>query len=172
MSITHLTSVSQLNTILAKSNDKLTVIDFHAAWCGPCHAIAPHFEALSKKHTNVNFLKCDVDEAKDVASLYKVSAMPTFIFLKGDSKVDQVRGADKTGLTNTITKHASSPSSSAFSGKGQTLGSSSSPSSPSSDAGAASAGPLAAIKNMDIQMQVFIVLIGTYTFFWWLGWVH
>jgi thiol-disulfide isomerase/thioredoxin len=68
------------------------VIDFHATWsvpnahreqksmltmirCGPCHAIAPHFEALSKKHTNVNFLKCDVDEAKEVASLYKVTAM-------------------------------------------------------------------------------------------------
>ncbi|KAF8975383.1 thioredoxin-like protein, partial [Cyathus striatus] len=51
------------------------VIDFHATWCGPCHAIAPTFEALSKQHKNVNFLKCDVDAARDVASLYSVSAM-------------------------------------------------------------------------------------------------
>jgi thioredoxin 1 len=37
--------------------------------------IAPTFEALSKKYTNVNFLKCDVDAARDVAAMYSVSAM-------------------------------------------------------------------------------------------------
>lgn len=37
--------------------------------------IAPTFEALSKQHTNVNFLKCDVDAAPDVAQKYEVSAM-------------------------------------------------------------------------------------------------
>jgi thiol-disulfide isomerase/thioredoxin len=74
--------------------------------------IAPTFEALSKQYKNVNFLKCDVDAARDVASRYSVSAMcapphlyiyifdhpfcrPTFIFLKGSDKVDQVRGMDK-----------------------------------------------------------------------------
>jgi len=43
--------------------------------CGPCHMIAPAFEALSKKYTNVNFLKCDVDAARDVAARYSISAM-------------------------------------------------------------------------------------------------
>lgn len=43
--------------------------------CGPCHAIAPAFEALSKQYANVNFLKCDVDAARDVAARYTVSAM-------------------------------------------------------------------------------------------------
>lgn len=43
--------------------------------CGPCHAIAPKFEALSREYKNVNFLKCDVDAAADVASQYRVSAM-------------------------------------------------------------------------------------------------
>lgn len=37
--------------------------------------IAPVYEALSKQHKNVNFLKCDVDAAKDVAGRYRVSAM-------------------------------------------------------------------------------------------------
>jgi len=37
--------------------------------------IAPAFEALSKKYTNVNFLKCDVDAAHDVAARYSISAM-------------------------------------------------------------------------------------------------
>lgn len=37
--------------------------------------IAPTFESLAKQYTNVNFLKCDVDVAKDVASRYRISAM-------------------------------------------------------------------------------------------------
>ncbi|RXW11749.1 hypothetical protein EST38_g14106 [Candolleomyces aberdarensis] len=75
MSITHVTSLSQLNGILSKSKDKLTVIDFHATWCGPCHAIAPKFESLAREYKNSNFVKCDVDAATDVASEYKVTAM-------------------------------------------------------------------------------------------------
>ena len=43
--------------------------------CGPCHQIAPVFEAFSKQYSSVNFLKCDVDAAKAVSSKYKVSAM-------------------------------------------------------------------------------------------------
>ena len=43
--------------------------------CGPCHAIAPKFESLAKEYKNVNFVKCDVDAATDVASEYKVTAM-------------------------------------------------------------------------------------------------
>ena len=43
--------------------------------CGPCHTIAPVYETLARKHKNVNFLKCDVDVAKDVASRYAISAM-------------------------------------------------------------------------------------------------
>ena len=119
MSITHITSLSQLDAILDKSPTKLTVgpfpswpvvtlwlseltssslnqqvVDFHATWsvflkmsdqmctgnehlcrCGPCHAIAPAYEALSKQYLSVNFLKCDVDAAQDVARRYAVSAM-------------------------------------------------------------------------------------------------
>lgn len=45
--------------------------------CGPCHAIAPVYEELSKTYTpkGVTFLKCDVDAAKEVAQTYAVSAM-------------------------------------------------------------------------------------------------
>lgn len=43
--------------------------------CGPCHAIAPTFETLSKKYSNVNFFKCDVDAAAEVARVYSISAM-------------------------------------------------------------------------------------------------
>ncbi|KAF8078925.1 thioredoxin-domain-containing protein [Lyophyllum atratum] len=168
MSITHVASVSELDTILSKSKDKLSVIDFHATWCGPCHAIAPTFEALSKQYKGVNFLKCDVDIGKDVASRYAVSAMPTFLFLKGAQKVDQVRGADKAALENAVRRHSGPSSSGAFTGKGQTLG-----------GGPATVDKMdiqntvnqatGKVTNLDPQVKILLGLVGAYLLFWYLG---
>ncbi|KZS92880.1 thioredoxin-domain-containing protein [Sistotremastrum niveocremeum HHB9708] len=159
MSITHLTSTSHLNSLLAKSSDKLSVIDFHAEWCGPCHQIAPAFEALSRRYKDVNFFKCDVDKVPDVAQLYRISAMPTFIFLKGSTKVDQVRGADRASLESAVAKYSTSSSGSgpAFSGKGQTLGGSV-PSAPKEHA--------EAIINLDPQAKLLLGLVGAYLVYW------
>ncbi|XP_006454115.1 hypothetical protein AGABI2DRAFT_189422 [Agaricus bisporus var. bisporus H97] len=168
MSITHINSLSQLNQILSKSKEKLSVIDFHATWCGPCHTIAPTFEALSKKYTGVNFLKCDVDAARDVASMYSVSAMPTFIFLKGDKKVDQVRGADRNGLENTLKKHASS-STGTFSGAGQTLGGQAAPRDVAKDVQGGVNNARARVTNLDPQLKIFLGLIAAYLVFWYLS---
>ncbi|KAF8807865.1 thioredoxin-like protein [Phlegmacium glaucopus] len=169
MAITHITSVSQLNGILSKDKNKLSVIDFYATWCAPCHAIAPAFEAFSKKYSSVNFLKCDVDAATEVARLYSVSAMPTFIFLKGSSKVDQLKGADKSALESIIQKHAVSSTSTAFSGKGHTLGGN--PATPDivgevkQTVDKVSVG----LTQIDPQLQVFLGLIGLYLLFWYYG---
>ncbi|KAG2022916.1 thioredoxin family protein, variant 2 [Coprinopsis cinerea AmutBmut pab1-1] len=174
MSITHISSLSQLNGILGESKSKLTVIDFHATWCGPCHAIAPKFEALAREYKNVNFLKCDVDQARDVASEYRVTAMPTFIFLKGHTKVDQVRGADARGIEAALRKHStSSGGTTAFSGKGHTLGGGPAPTDVKGEAkravdnaaNAASAG----LAGIDPQVKVLVGLIGLYVLFWYLG---
>ncbi|KAF9535691.1 thioredoxin-like protein [Crepidotus variabilis] len=165
MPITHITSLTQLDGIISKSKDKLSVIDFHATWCGPCHAIAPTFETLSKQYAGVNFLKCDVDQAPDVAKRYTVSAMPTFIFLKGTTKVDQVRGANKAGLEAAVKTHSSGSSSGGtFAGRGQTLG-------------GAPAAPdvVGEIKQkldgftgqLDPQLKVLFVLAGIYGLFWY-----
>jgi len=167
MAITVITSLSQLNGILSKDKDKLTVIDFHATWCGPCHAIAPAFEALSKKYTSVNFLKCDVDTAFEVATFYSISAMPTFIFLKGSTKVDQLKGASKSGLESTLQKHAVISNSTAFSGKGNTLGGS--PAAPDIvGEGEQTLNKIfGAFTHLDPQLRVLLGLIGLYLVFWY-----
>jgi len=171
MAITHITSVSQLNSILSKDKDKLSVIDFHATWCAPCHAIAPTFEAFSKEYSTVNFLKCDVDAATDVARLYSVSIMPTFIFLRGSSKVDQLKGANKSALESTIQKHAASSTSTAFSGKGHTLGGN--PAEPDVVGGDTHAMEhtadkiLAWFTQLDPQFRVFLGFMGLYLVFWY-----
>lgn len=160
MSITHITSTTQLNSLLSRSKEKVTVIDFHASWCGPCHQIAPTFEALSKQHRNVNFLKCDVDAAKDVASMYRVTAMPTFIFLKGDRELERVKGANRTQLEATVRKYTSGSSGSAFAGKGQTLGGSS-PAAPQPEG----PGILAAFNKVDPQVRMLLYLLVAYLVF-------
>ncbi|KAF8600878.1 thioredoxin-domain-containing protein, partial [Ceratobasidium sp. AG-I] len=151
-SITELKSLTELNDLLKKAGDKLTVIDFHATWCGPCHAIAPKYATLAKEFTNVTFTKCDVDAVPSIAKEYAVSAMPTFVFIKNIKKIDQVRGADPRALEATIRSHASA---SAFSGKGQTLASAGAPAANATNAGGR-------FLNLDPQVQLFLALLGGY----------
>ncbi|ELK24579.1 Thioredoxin [Myotis davidii] len=49
---------------LNSAGDKLVVVDFSAAWCGPCKMIKPFFHSLSEKYSNVVFLEIDVDDCQ------------------------------------------------------------------------------------------------------------
>ncbi|KAG6598472.1 thioredoxin H5-like [Cucurbita moschata] len=77
---------------------KLIVVDFTASWCPPCRFIAPVFAEMAKAHVNVVFLKVDVDDLKEIAQKFEVTAMPTFVFLKGGAEVHRIVGADKVEL--------------------------------------------------------------------------
>ncbi|BGP37914.1 mitochondrial thioredoxin [Rhodotorula kratochvilovae] len=121
--ITHLTTLEECNKLLTAKKDRLTVIDFHAAWCGPCHAIAPVFEKLANQYRGVTFCKVDVDKAQEIARAYRVSAMPTFVFVKGERKVHEVRGANAQALEAGIKQFSADEAgaSGTFPGSGQTL---------------------------------------------------
>jgi thioredoxin 1 len=91
--------------IKAGASNQLVVIDFSATWCGPCKAIAPLFSSLSDEMQNVVFLKVDVDDNPDTAAKYSVSAMPTFLFIKGGTVVDRLMGANPSRLQELIDQH-------------------------------------------------------------------
>lgn len=88
-----------------KDSSKLVVIDFTASWCGPCRFIAPVFNAMAENLTDVEFIKIDVDQLKEVAEKFNVEAMPTFVLLKKGKEVERVVGANKEELEKKIKKH-------------------------------------------------------------------
>ncbi|GAA6000503.1 hypothetical protein JCM10207_008042 [Rhodosporidiobolus poonsookiae] len=111
MSITVVTSAAHLDSLTSDAS-KLSVVDFHATWCGPCKAIAPVFQRLAGQYAGrIQFLKVDVDAVPTVAQRFSVSAMPTFIVLKGSSKQEEMKGANPAGLMALVSKYAASASS-------------------------------------------------------------
>ncbi len=71
----------------------LVMIDFWAAWCGPCRIISPTVEELAKEYTGkVKVMKLNTDENSDIASRYKIMGIPTIMFFKDGTKVDQIVG--------------------------------------------------------------------------------
>ena len=87
------------------------VVDFTAKWCGPCRAIGPTFEALSKlpEYASLAFLKVDVDLLPDVAQAANVSAMPTFLVFVDEQKVAEQVGASKDKLTAMVAQWKTLP---------------------------------------------------------------
>lgn len=60
------------------------IVDFWAAWCGPCMTMAPTFEALAAEHPDIRFVKVDTDRAPEIARLAGVRSLPTFgLFWQG-----------------------------------------------------------------------------------------
>lgn len=81
---------------------QLILMDFHAKWCGPCKNIAPKVNNLASQYPEVCFMKIDVDECQEIAQLYRVTAMPTFIFEKNGRQVDRLQGANAVALENKL----------------------------------------------------------------------
>ncbi|KAK9771764.1 putative Thioredoxin domain-containing protein [Seiridium cardinale] len=96
-------STAEYDTLL-KSN-KFVVTDFHATWCGPCKAMAPLFTQHATKHSSpgkVAFAKVDVDEVPEVASRYRVTNIPTFLFVKDGEGYEEVRSANPPKLKTAV----------------------------------------------------------------------
>ena len=89
------------------SSDKLTVVDFWAEWCGPCRAIGPVIDELSKEYEGkVNIGKVNVDENPQVSMNYGITSIPCVLFIKNGQVVDkQVGAAPKSAFEKKIQQH-------------------------------------------------------------------
>ncbi len=88
-------------------SEKLSVVDFWAEWCGPCRAIGPVIEELSKEYEGaVTIGKVNVDHNPQVSMNYGITSIPAILFVKGGQVVDKLVGAQpKANFVKKIEQH-------------------------------------------------------------------
>lgn len=95
--MSNVTAISDTNfeTEVLKSKTP-TLVDFWATWCGPCRALAPKIDQVSKEFEGkIKFTKMDVDQNPQTPSKYGVRGIPTLIIFK-DGKVHKQLVGDQS----------------------------------------------------------------------------
>jgi thioredoxin 1 len=108
MAVTHPVAVndSDFDKVI-EQHDGLAMVDFWAAWCGPCQIIAPVVQQIAQEYEGrVKVAKLDVDANQLTAMRLNVRSIPSILFFKNGKHVDTLVGAvPKAHVVNKIEKH-------------------------------------------------------------------
>lgn len=91
MSAINVTLESFENDVL--KSDKPVLVDFWAAWCGPCKMLSPIMEEIADERQDIKVCKVNIDEEGELAMQYNVMSIPTIIAFRNGSVVKRTVGA-------------------------------------------------------------------------------
>ena len=91
MSALHITKETFEAEVL--KSDKPVLLDFFAAWCGPCKMIAPILDEIAQEREDIKVCKVNVDEEPELAARYQVVSIPTLFVIENGEIKNQALGA-------------------------------------------------------------------------------
>ncbi len=99
--VTAIESREQLNTLMVKGGPT-AMIDFWSTTCGPCKAMAPHYEAISEHFSDepIEFYKCNTGAHPQLAASFQIRSVPTIIMVHDGEIVDGMVGSKTSNELN------------------------------------------------------------------------
>lgn len=91
MSAIKITSENYENEVL--NSDKPVLLDFWAAWCGPCKMVSPLVDEIALENADIKVGKINVDEQPELAAKFGVMSIPTLVVIENGKEVNRSIGA-------------------------------------------------------------------------------